>query len=263
MTKQWARLTDSQWAQVSDFLPLNRKRKHDLRDVLDAILWLVRTGCQWRNLDSQFPPWKSVHYYFSKWSRDGTMETINDHLNRLERVIVHGRNDSPSLLLVDAQSVRLTPMIAKDRGIDGGKWINGRKRSILTDTLGRIWRAEVHAANIHDGRAGMDLIYPDFTTQMPRAKKLLADSAYTGMFANLMSKLDTVEFECPSRPEGTKGFVVEAKRWVVERSFSWMNFYRRITKDLERTVENSVGFILAANIQMVLSSISRKRESNF
>lgn len=263
MTKQWARLTDSQWAQVSNFLPLNRKRKHDLRDVLDAILWLVRTGCQWRNLDSQFPPWKSVHYYFSKWSRDGSMETINDHLNRIERVIVHGREDSPSLLLVDAQSVRLTPMIGKDRGIDGGKWINGRKRSILTDTLGRIWRVEVHAANIHDGRAGMDLIYPDFTNQMPRAKKLLADSAYTGMFADLMSKLDNVEFECPSRPEGSKGFVVEAKRWVVERSFAWMNFYRRITKDLERTVENSAGFILAANIQMVLSSISRNRDSNF
>ncbi|MFT5999564.1 MAG: hypothetical protein ACI81P_002022, partial [Neolewinella sp.] len=85
-----------------------------------------------------------------------------------------------SLLLVDAQSVKLTPMIGANRGIDGGKWINGRKRSILTDTLGRIWRVEVHAVNVHDGRAGLDLIYPDFTTQMPRATKLLADSAYTG-----------------------------------------------------------------------------------
>jgi hypothetical protein len=82
--------------------------------------------------------------------------------------------------LVDAQSVKLTPMIGANRGIDGGKWINGRKRSILTDTLGRIWRVEVHAVNVHDGRAGLDLIYPDFTTQMPRATKLLADSAYTG-----------------------------------------------------------------------------------
>ena len=263
MTKQWTRLTDSQWAQVSDFLPLKRKRKHDLRDILDAIFWLVRTGCQWRNLDSQFPPWKSVHYYFSKWSRDGTIETINDHLNRMERIIVHDREESPSLLLVDAQSVRLTPMISKDRGIDGGKRINGRKRSILTDTLGRIWRVEVHAANIHDGRAGLDLIYPDFTTQLPEAKKLLADSAYTGMFADLMGQLDTIEFECPFRHVSSKGFVVEAKRWVVERSFAWMNFYRRITKDLERTVENSAGFILMANIQMVLSSISRKMESNF
>ena len=263
MTKQWARLTDSQWAQVKDFLPLQRKRKHDLRDIMDAILWLTRTGCQWRNLAAQFPPWKSVHYYFSRWSRDGTLETINDHLNRQERTIVHAREESPSLLLVDAQSVRLPPMIAAHRGTDGGKWINGRKRSILTDTLGRIWRVEVHAANVHDGRAGLDLIYPDFATQMPRAKKLLADSAYTGMFAELMNELDEVTFECPSRPEGSKGFVVEAKRWVVERSFAWMNFYRRITKDLERTVENSAGFILLANIQMVLSSISRKLDSNF
>ena len=98
---------------------------------------------------------------------------------------------------------------------------------------------------------------------MPGAKKLLADSACTGMFADLMRAVDTVEFECPSRPEGSKGFVVEAKRWVVERSFAWMNFYRRITKDLERTIENSVGFILLANIQMVLSSISRNENSNF
>jgi transposase len=154
-------------------------------------------------------------------------------------------------------------VIGANRGIDGGKWINGRKRSTLTDTLGRIWRVEVHAVNVHDGRAGLDLIYPDCTTQMPRATKLLADSAYTGMFADLMRELDSVEFECPCRPKEVKGFVVEAKCWVVERSFAWMNFYRRITKDLERTVENSAGFILLANIQMVLSSINRKLNSIF
>lgn len=258
MTKRWTRLTDSQWDQVKNFLPGERKRKYELRDIFDAILWMVRTGAQWRNLESQFPPYRIVFYYFSKWSRDGTLETLNDALNRLERVLVHEREDSPSLLLVDAQSVRLSPMIGAHRGIDGGKWINGRKRSIVADTLGRIWRVEVHAANVHDGQAGKDLIYPDFTTQMPRATKLLGDSAYTGQFAELMSRLDTVVFECPVRPEGTKGFVVEAKRWVVERSFAWMNFYRRITKDLERTIESSVAFIYLANIQMVLSSIARK-----
>lgn len=263
MTKQWTRLTDSQWDKVKDYLPIKRKMKHQLRDILDAVLWITRTGAQWRNLPDQFPPYESVFYHFNKWSKNGTIETINDGLNRLERRLVHNREDSPSLLLIDAQSVRLTPMIGSDRGIDGGKWVNGRKRSILTDTLGRIWRVNVHAANIHDGVAGCDLIYPDFTGQITRATKLLGDNAYRGQFASLMQELDTVEFECPSRAEGSKGFVVEAKRWVVERSFAWMNFYRRITKDLERTVENSASFILLANIQMVISSIERKEHLNF
>jgi len=263
MTKQYARMTDSQWAQVTDYLPVNRVRKHDLRDVLDAILWLVRTGCQWRNLDSQFPPWKSVHYYFSKWSRDATLETINDALNRKERSLLPEREESPSLLLVDAQSVRLLPMIGSHRGIDGGKYINGRKRSIITDTLGRIWRVEVCAANIHDAVAGCELVYPDFTGQMERATKILGDNAYTRRFADLVHKLDRVIFECPSRPQGSKGFVVEAKRWVVERTFAWLNFFRRVIKDYERTVENSVGFLLIANIQMVLSSIDKLDRLNF
>ena len=263
MTKQYARMTDSQWAEVTQYLPLKRTRKYDLRDVLDAILWLVRTGCQWRNLDTQFPPWKSVHYYFSKWSKDGTMETINDALNRKERQLLPNREETPSLLLVDAQSVRLLPMIGSHRGIDGGKRINGRKRSILTDTLGRIWRVEVCAANIHDGVAGCELVYPDFTGQMENTAKILGDNAYKGQFADLVKQLDRVVFECPSRPQGSKGFVVQAKRWVVGRTFAWLNFFRRVVKDYERTVENSVGFLLAANIQMVLSSIDKLKHSNF
>jgi transposase len=208
-------------------------------------------------MESQFPPYETVFYYFRKWTKDLTLELMNDALNRLERVEVQNREDSPSLLLVDAQSVRLDPRIGADRGIDGGKNVNGRKRSILTDSSGKIWRVNVHAANIHDGIAGKDLIYPDFTSQMSRAKKVLGDSAYGGQFAALMAEVDTVVFECPKRAEGTKGFVVEAKRWVVERTFAWFNFYRRITKDHERTVESSESFILMANIQMNLLSLER------
>jgi len=257
MTQQFARLTDSQCDEIKRFLPIHRRRKHSLRDVFDAILWLTRTGCQWRNLDRQFPPWKVVHYYSSKGSHDGTLETINDALNRREREVVLGREPTPSLLLVDAQSIRLLPRIGRDRGMGGGKWINGRKRSILTDTLGRVWRVEVHAASVHDEGAGLDLIYPNFTGQLPRAKKLLADNAYTGQFARLMQELDSVSFECPVRDPCQRGFVVEAKRWVVERTFAWWNWYRRIFKDYERTVENSAGFVLMANIQMVLSPLAK------
>ena len=135
--------------------------------------------------------------------------------------------------------------------------MNGRKRSILTDSFGKIWRVNVHAANIHDGVAGKDLIYPDFTTQMTRAEKVLGDSAYSGQFATLMDEVDTVSFECPKRLDAVKGFVVEAKRWVVERTFAWFNFYRRIPKDHERTVKSSESFIYMANIQINLLSIQR------
>ncbi len=256
MSKQFTRLTDSQWNKVKVHLNTARPRKYSLRDIVDACLWMVRTGGQWRNLDSQFPPYNTVFYYFSKWSKDFTWERMNEGLLRLERELVHGREQSPSLLLVDAQSVRLDPRIAADRGIDGGKWINGRKRSILTDTLGRIWRVEVHAANIHDGVAGLDLLYPNLTGQMERVKLMLGDSAYCGRFADLIQVVDDgVRFECPARAEGHKGFVVEAKRWVVERSFAWFNWYRRITKDHERTVRNSAAMILSANIQMIISSL--------
>ena len=124
------------------------------------------------------------------------------------------------LLLVDTLGVRLLPRIGRERGTDGGKWINWRKRCILTDTLGRIWRVEVHTANVHDGAAGLDLIYPNFTGQLLRAKKQLANSAYTGRFATLMQELGSVSFECPARDPNQRG-LFEAKRWVVERTFSW------------------------------------------
>ena len=270
MTERYARLTDRQWDEVKGFLPVERKRNHPLRAVFDAIRWLCRTGAQWRNLDSQFPPWKSVHYYFNKWSRNATLETINDALNRQERQVVFARADSPSLLLVDSQSVRLLPRIKQDRGIDGGKFVNGRKRSILTDTLGRVWRVAVHAANVHDGVAGEEeLIYPDFgaqmprgqmpRAQMPRAQKLLADSAYDKHFRGALAQLDQqVSLECSQRDPALRGFVVQPRRWVVERTFAWWNYYRRIVRDYERTVENSAGFVFMANIQMVLSSLAAK-----
>ena len=107
--------------RVKGFLPTARKRKYDLRDVFDALLWITRTGCQWRNLDRQFSPWQVVHYHFIKWSRDHTLETVNDALNRRERELVLARQSTPSLFLVDAQSVRLLPRSGHQRGIDGGK----------------------------------------------------------------------------------------------------------------------------------------------
>jgi transposase len=123
MTEQFTKLTDSQWAAISPFLPLNRKRKIDLCEVMNAILWLLRTGCQWRNLPDQYPHWQTVYYYFSRWKANGTLERINLELNQLDRKM-EKREAYPSVFCIDSQSVKLAPMICEYRGLDAHKKVN-------------------------------------------------------------------------------------------------------------------------------------------
>ncbi|MEK6481923.1 IS5 family transposase [Catalinimonas sp. 4WD22] len=249
MQAQFERLTDGQWEVIKSFLNWQRKRELSLRDVFDAILWIARTGAQWRNLDSQFPKWSAVYYYFEKWTSDGTLEQINLALNMLER-IQQDRIATPSLGLSDSQSVKLSPRIIEQRGTDGNKWVNGRKRHILVDVLGRIWKTQVHAANIHDSPGGVGLL-ENCKKAMPTLKKVMADKSYRGTFAKAVEEKN-LTFEVPVREEGKKGFVVEAKRWVVERTFAWLNFFRRTVIDHERTIESAQSFLTLANISIVI-----------
>lgn len=250
MHTQYERLTDGQWEVIKEFLPTKRKRQLDLREVFNAILWIARTGAQWRNLDSSFPKWSAVYYYFYRWTRQGIIEKINLALNERERRELR-RLHCPSLGIVDSQSVKLAPRIFEHRGIDGNKNINGRKRQILTDTLGRIWKVWVHPANEHDSPAGVRLLNLD-GTQLDTLSKIVGDKAYRGTFAKACGELG-VGFEVPFRPKGKKGFVVEAKRWVVERTIAWFNYFRRIAMDHEHTIESSVSFLYLANCSMILS----------
>ena len=252
MTKQFEELTDSQWDAISLFLNIKRKRRHDLRDVVNALLYMVRTGCQWRNLPKSYPKWRAVNYYFERWKRNGTFLKINDTLNQLDR-IQEDREAFPSLMCVDSQSVKLTPMIAEHRGIDANKKVNGRKRQFLVDTGGRIWRIKVHAANLHDGPAACTLIM-DCSEINHRLKKILGDEAYKGVFAEQVVK-EGLDFERASRPESSTGFVPIAKRWVVERTISWTNFFRRITKDFEYTILSSEAWIILANSTIMLQRL--------
>lgn len=260
MQPRFERLTDDQWQIIKLFFNWQRKRKHDLREILDAILWVTRTGCQWRNLSREFPPWQSVYYYFVKWGQDATWELICQVLNTVER-IQEDRASTPSLGFVDSQSVKLSPRIGLERGLDGNKKINGRKRQILVDVKGRIWKTSVHAANKHDSPEGVGLLVnvPD---ELPRLKKIMADQSYRGTFAQAVDNLEIV-FEIPCREDGTLGFVVEAKRWVVERTFAWLNFFRRIVMDYERNPANAQSFLLIANISMVIPKINWFELQNF
>ena len=261
MTKQFEKLTDSQWDAISDIFP-KRKRKLCLRTIVNALLFLVRTGIQWRNLPSEYPKWTAVNYYFECWKKDGTLEEINFRLNMLDRE-EQKRASNPSLLSVDSQSVKLNPMLEKDRGKDGNKKVNGRKRQFLVDVDGRLWGVVVHAANIADGKGALPLL--DNTEEIKeRLEKFLGDTAYNSIFAQGVAekgylfekaaRLDEGSSASQTEPQGKK-FVVEPKRWVVERSFAWTNFFRRVCKDYERTVQSSEAWLLLANITIMLQRI--------
>jgi putative transposase len=253
MQIQFTELTDSQWDIVKTFLPHERKRKYCLRSVVNAIFWIHRTGCQWRNLSSQFPPWKSVYYYFSCWTTDGTWHRLNEGLVDLERYC-HSKKPTASLVCIDSQSVKAGPFISEERGIDGNKKVNGRKRHILVDTLGLILGVVVTAANEADGIAGIKLL-ERCTHQFGRLKKILTDGVYSGTFATFATNELGVEVEISSRPPTAKGFVPVKKRWVNERTFGWFNFFRRLDKDHEKTTKSSESMILLANIQVLVGRI--------
>ena len=143
----------------------------NLRAVMNALLYMVRVGCQWRNLPANFPKWRAVNYYFECWKKDGTPVRMNDQLNKMDRIQCD-RFATPSLMCVDSQSIKLSPLIYEDRGIDNNKKVNGGKRQLLVDTGGRIWRVLVHAANRHDGPGGSPLL-DDISTFDIRLEKYL------------------------------------------------------------------------------------------
>src|SRR5690606_2209113 len=151
---------DSQWEVIKPFFDVQRKRQHSLREIVDAILWYLRLGSQWRNLPVDgYPKWSLVYYYFGKWSQDGTLEKLNWSLNRKGRERL-GKEETPSMLSIDSQSVKVAPFVGKETGIDGNKKINGRKRHVITDTLGLIWGVVVHAAHKTDGKEADQVIEP-------------------------------------------------------------------------------------------------------
>lgn len=247
-------LTDSQWQVIAPLLPLQRKRRLCLRHVVDALRYVCRTGCQWRSLPAYFPPWSAVYYYFARWQADGTFQRLNEAGNRVDR-LARTRPPTPSLALVDAQSVKLAPRLNQQRGLDAHKRINGRKRQVLCDTGGRIWQVVVHAASGHDSRAAQPLL-PRGDQLRPawasRLRTVLTDRAYQGRFAQQVQALGWRHQVTSRPPSAVRGFVPVAKRWVVERTFAWLNCFRRLVVDYERTPASHVAWVLLANLTMTL-----------
>lgn len=250
MQAQYTELSDSQWEVLKEILPHQRKRKHNLRSVVNAILWLHRVGGQWRNLPGNFPPWKTVYYYFYRWSRHGIWQKLNEWLVGLERTY-QNKEVQASLVCVDSQSVKAGPFVSQEKGIDGNKKVNGRKRHILVDTLGLILGVVVSAANKADGQMGICLLR-ECKSQFVRLRKILVDGVYAGTFAEIAASEFGLEVEISSRPPTSRGFVPIKKRWVNERTFGWFNFYRRLDKDHEKSTKSSESMILLLNTQVIL-----------
>ena len=247
-------LTDCQLQVITSLgiLPhASRQRRHCLRHVVAAIWYVCRTGCQWRALPPNYPPWPVVYYYFRRWQEQAVWQRLNIALNERDRQR-EKRAPEPAMLCVDAQSVKLLPCIVEGRGLDGGKLVNGRKRHIAVDTGGRIWCAHVTAANVADSVDGEE---PVATFPRQRLEKGLTDAGYRGAFAQAVEARQ-LTFEVASRPPTEQGFVPVAFRWVVERTFSWLTWYRRLVHDYDFTTKSHETWLLLANCSLCLSRLA-------
>ena len=253
MKTHFSELTDSQWQFIEKIINDQRKRKHSLKVIINAIFWINTTGCQWRNLDSKYPPWQTVFYHFTQFKVRGIWEELLDALVVFERKS-QNKEATPSLLAIDSQSVRTVQFVSEEIGVDGGKKINGRKRTILVDKLGLPLAIKVTAANISDNQSGI-LAIDLLKGKVSRLKKIAADNGYKNTFCQYVEDTYKWEVEIAQRPESSTGFIPEKNRWQVERSFGWLNFRRRLFREVEKTIFSAEAMLQIAFISFIINKI--------
>lgn len=248
-------LTDKQWQVIKNTVETReRKRKHSLREMINAMMYITKTGCQWRMLPKEFGPWQTAYFYFRKWKMEGIFEELMHHLRELVRK-AFGKSISPSVGLIDSRSVRTSHHIdSSEYGIDGGKKVKGRKEHIIVDTLGLPMAAKVHAANIHDSIGAIEPI-KQLRYLFPKLKKIIADGGYRGKLADTVKDFGW-ELSVVLRPdESSKKFQVLPLRWIVERTFSWIENYRRMTTDYEYKTESAEAMLQITFCQIMLKKL--------
>ena len=246
-------MTDAEWALIARRLPprrrLGRPREVDLRKVLQAILYILSTGCQWRALPKEFPPYSTVQRYFYAWRDTGRWQKIVTALVRRARRKL-GRKLGPTAAVVDSQSAPTT-QAGGPRGYDAGKRIYGRKRHIVTDTNGLLLAVHVHPANVQDCHGAVPLL-ERLRMRFPKLRHVFADRIYRGnQLATALSHCGRWTIEIVERPQGVKGFQLLPRRWVVERTFAWFGRCRRLAKDFEGSAATEAAWLLVAHLRLL------------
>lgn len=255
-------LSDAEWHRLAPLVPRpkagGRPPKYPRREILNAILYVVRAGCAWRLLPHEFPSWRVAYHYFRLWKLQGVWKRIHDRLRKLVRKAAR-RQPTPSAAILDSQSVKTTDR-GGEHGYDAGKNVNGRKRHILVDTLGLLLSVVVTAASTQD-RDGARQVLQVLAGGWQRLRLIWADGSYAGELVEWVRQLRErrrLKLEIVRRSEATKGFVVLPKRWIVERTFGWLNRCRRLSKDYEYLTSTSEAMIHVAMINLMVRRLARR-----
>lgn len=247
-------LSDAQWAAMEWILPYEkpggRPAEHCQRDIVDAILYVVRTGCAWRQMPHDFPPWETVYWWFARWRDDGSLDILHDQL-RVDVRRLAGRGEQPSAGCLDAQSIKGSDTVpAASRGYDAGKKTAGRKRHIAVDTMGLLLVVMVTSASVQDRDGAVGPI-SWLAAKLPTVRHLWADGGYVGKLVEAARWFCGITVEVVKKKEGQRGFEVLPRRWVVERTFAWITKCRRLDHDYERLISTSEAMVKWAMVGLM------------